>query len=147
MAVLTAVSVLFAAGCSHVDDIRLTSCEVKHVKLDGSRSVEGVLEIGVDNPVRGFDVSDFSGSLKYRGREIGRFSADDIAIASKSSQKYELPCRFTLDENVSVIEVMAIAVKGSLEGVTADIDMKVKRGLFSKTLHFKDLDIKKINGK
>lgn len=145
--VLAAALILSAPGCSRVKDIKVTSCSVKYVVPSGTRSVKGVLKIGVDNPAAGFNISDLSGTVKYYGREIGHFSADDIAIAPRSSQSYELPCALILDEKVSMLELMAIVAKASLEGVTADADVKVKRGKVGKTLHFRDLDINEMSKK
>lgn len=133
------------AGISKVKDIRVTSCGVESYSLKGLRSIDAVLAIGIDNPAMAFTVTDLNGILKLNGEDVAFYSADTVRVDKKSSKVYDVPCRATLSESVSLMQALQIARKGSLEGLTTDIEAKVKlKNGSGKTLKFKDLDLKEM---
>ena len=145
---LAAVSLLALTGCgglSKVKDIRVTSCGVESYSMKGLRSVNAVLAIGIDNPAMAFKVIRLDGILKYHGEEVAFYTADTLSVDQKSCKVYDLPCTATLSENVTLVQMLQIAGKGTLEGFTTDIDAKVKlRNGAGKTLRFKDLDLQEM---
>ena len=93
-----------------------------------------------------FTVTGLSGMVKYKGEDFATFTADTLEVDRKCIKVYDLPCTATLKEGISLIQMMQIAGKGSLEGFTTDIEAKVKlRNGVAKTLRFKDLDIQKLS--
>lgn len=60
----------------------------------------------------------------------------------KCSKVYDLPCTATLNDGVSLMKLMQIVKKGSLEGFTTDVTatVKLKSGA-GTTLKFKNIDL------
>ena len=144
-AALTLVSLDGCAGLSKIKDIRVTSCGVESYSLKGLRSVDAVLVIGIDNPAMAFKVTRLDGILKYQGEDVAFYTADTLSVDQKSCKVYDLPCTATLSEKVTLVQMLQIAGRGSLEGFTTDIEAKVKlRNGAGKTLKFKNLDLQEM---
>ena len=61
-------------------------------------------------------------------------------------QVYELPCTVVLADKVSLLDLLAIAAKRSLDGMTADVKLHVKlRNGAGTTLTFNGLDLSSFN--
>lgn len=139
MATLLAVS---GCGISKIRQIRVTSVGVKYVVPTSSRSVDGVLLLGIDNPSLSFTAQDVQGVVKSYGRELARFTAGELPVQARSVQVYELPCTAALSEKVSLLDLLAFASKRSMEGMTVDVKLRVSLGRGKgTTLTFNDIDL------
>jgi hypothetical protein len=61
---------------------------------------------------------------------------------------YELPCTVTLADGASLLDVLVIASKRSLNGLKVDVDIwggLKKNGVIRAPLKFRDLDISKFS--
>ena len=135
---------LSVSGCAvtKIREIRITSVGVKYIVPTSSRSLDAVLLLGIDNPSISFTAQDVSGVVKQYGREIGRFTAGQLPVQARSVQVYELPCTVALSEKVSLLDLLAIAARRSLEGMTVDVKLRVSlRGGKGTTLTFNGLDL------
>ena len=138
---------VFATGCRalrNVDKIAVTSVGIQSVNPTSSRSAEAVLLLEIDNPSLSFTASDINGTVKYKDKLMGSFTAGKLPVVGRTKQVYELPCTARLSENVSVLEVMRILAKNSYEGATADVDVHVNIGKLGKTLKFRNLDLNEL---
>lgn len=147
-ALLLLLPVLLFPGCSGIrklKDIKVNSVGVKYLTPVSQRSVEGVLLLEIDNPAIGLTMSDVDGTVRLNGREMGYFTAGELPLQERSVQVYELPCTATLADDVTLIEVLKLLSKRSLDGFTADVRLHatLKNGV-GKTLEFKDIDIQKL---
>jgi ABC-type amino acid transport substrate-binding protein len=139
VATLLAVS---GCGISKIRQIRVTSVGVKYVVPTSSRSVDGVLLLGLDNPSISFTAQDVQGVVKSYGRELARFTAGELPVQARSVQVYELPCTAALSEKVSLLDLLAFASKRSMEGMTVDVKLRVSLGRGKGTvLTFNDIDL------
>lgn len=141
---LVAAFLLCSCGLSKVKDISVTSVGVAYIVPTSARSVDAKLLIGINNPARSFAVEDVSGVIRYMDKPIAHFVSGPLELEGKAEQTYELPCTVVLDEGVSILEVLLIAAKGSLEGLKADVDIQgalKKNGVLRAPLSFRDLDI------
>ena len=139
VATLLAVS---GCGISKIRQIRITSVGVKYVVPTSSRSVDGVLLLGIDNPSITFTAQDVQGVVKSYGRELARFTAGELPVQARSVQVYELPCTAALSEKVSLLDLLAFASKRSMEGMTVDVKLRVSLGRGKgTTLTFNDIDL------
>ena len=143
--VLALVAGLLAvSGCAvtKIRDIRLTSVGVKYIVPTSSRSLDAVLLLGIDNPSISFTAQDVSGVVKQYGRELGKFTAGQLPVQAKSLQVYELPCTVALSEKVSLLDLLAIAAHRSMEGLTADVKLRVSlKGGKGTVLTFNGIDL------
>ena len=142
--VLVAALALCSCGMSKVKDIAITSVGVDYIVPTSTRSVDAKLMLGINNPARKFAVQDITGVIRYQGKELAHFITGGMELDGASEKVYALPCTVTLADGVSILEVLVIASKGSLTGLTADVDIQAalrKNGVLRAPYHFKDLDI------
>ena len=135
---------LAVSGCAvtKIREIRITSVGVKYIVPTSSRSLDAVLLLGLDNPSISFTAQDVSGVVKQYGRELGKFTAGQLPIQAKSVQVYELPCTVALSEKVSLLDLLAIAARRSMEGMTVDVKLRVSlKGGKGTILTFNGLDL------
>ena len=135
---------LAVSGCAvtKIRDIRLTNVGVKYIVPTSSRSLDAVLLLGIDNPSISFTAQDVSGVMKQYGRELGKFTAGQLPVQAKSVQVYELPCTVALSEKVSLLDLLAIAAHRSMEGLTADVKLRVSlKGGKGTVLTFNGIDL------
>ena len=139
LAVLVAVT-----GCdvAKLKDLSVTSVGVKYLVPTSSRSMDAVLLLGLDNPSISFTVQDVSGVVKHYDRELVRFTAGELPVQARSAQVYELPCTAVLSDKVSLLDLLAIAARRSMEGLTADVKLRVSlKGGKGTVLTFNDIDL------
>jgi len=141
------VIVMMVAGCGKAKEINLTSCSVESVSLNGLRSVDASLLLGVDNPSVQFTLEDIEGILYYKGKAYINYTADTLKVEAKSNKVYPLDCTATLAEGVYIPDLLKAVNEYELKDLTTDIKAKVKlRGGISKELTFRDLPIDDIMG-
>lgn len=131
-------------GCdiAKIKDLSVTSVGVKYLVPTSARSMDAVLLLGLDNPSISFTVQDVKGVVKYYDREMVHFTAGALPVQARSVQVYELPCTAVLDDQVSLLDMMALAAKRSLDGLTVDVKLRVSlRGGKGTELSFKDIDL------
>lgn len=137
-------SLMAVSGCAvtKMREIRLTNVGVKYIVPTSSRSLDAVLLLGIDNPSISFTAQDVSGVVKQYGRELGKFTAGQLPVQAKSVQVYELPCTVALSEKVSLLDLLAIAAHRSMEGMTADVKLRVSlKGGKGTVLTFNGIDL------
>jgi len=139
---LAAVAVFAACDVAKIKDLSVTSVGVKYLVPTSSRSMDAVLLLGLDNPSISFTVQDVSGVVKHYDREIAQFTAGELPVQAKSVQVYELPCTAVLSDKVSLLDLLAIAARRSMEGLTADVKLRVSlKGGKGTVLTFNDIDL------
>ena len=136
------------SGCSGIrkmKDVKITSVGVKYFVPTSMKSGEGILTLGIDTPAMDFTISDVEGVVRRGERPLGYLTAGELNLKARSSETYELPCTATLAEGVSVVEILTLASTKDLEGLAADINLRVtlQNGM-GKTLSFNDLDLKNL---
>jgi len=139
LAVLLAVS-----GCdiAKIKDLNVTSVGVKYLVPTSSRSMDAVLLLGLDNPSISFTVQDVSGVVKHYDRELVQFTTGELPVQARSVQVYELPCTAVLSDKVSLLDLLAIAARRSMEGMTVDMKLRVSlKGGKGTVLTFNGLDL------
>ena len=133
---------LWGCDVAKIKDLSVTSVGVKYLVPTSTRSMDAVLLLGLDNPSISFTVQDVSGVVKHYDREIARFTAGELPVQARSVQVYELPCTAVLSDNVSLLDLLAIAARRSMDGLTADVKLRVSlRGGKGTVLTFNGIDL------
>ena len=133
---------LWGCDIAKIKDLSVTSVGVKYLVPTSTRSMDAVLLLGLDNPSISFTVQDVSGVVKHYDREIARFTAGELPVQARSVQVYELPCTAVLSDNVSLLDLLAIAARRSMDGLTADVKLRVSlRGGKGTVLTFNGIDL------
>ena len=145
VAVTVAAAAFMAASCSvsKIKDIKLVSAGVKYVVPTSMRSMDAVLVLGIDNPAMTFNVSDVEGAIRVDEKPFATFTAGAMQIRGKTILAYELPCSVTLDPGVTLLDLLKLAGRGSLDGMRADINLNVasKNGVLQAPLKYKNIDL------
>ena len=144
LAMVMALTAMAVSGCgiAKIKDLSVTSVGVKYLVPTSSRSMDAVLLLGLDNPSIDFTVRDVQGVVKFYDREMVHFTAGELPVQARSAQVYELPCTALLADQVSLLDLLAIAAKRSLDGMTADVKLRVQlKSGAGTTLHFNNLDL------
>ena len=138
LAALLALSV----SCARYKDISVTSCEVSSLSPNGLRAVDAVLSVGVHNPTVAFTLSDISGTVREGESVIATFEGGPVSVERKSDQVYDLPCTLTLDESLSLFQVLNLIKKRDFSDFTVDVSgwVTLKNGL-RKKLEFNDVPV------
>lgn len=126
------------------DEFEITSYEFKSVSPHGFRSVDGVVNLGINNPVSAIKLWDITGVLKYKGQELADFKVDPVKLVKRSNQKYDLMWNAALSKQTSIFDLMKFTNGANLDDFTADVKFKVRSGLLSKKFNLKDLPLKRL---
>lgn len=133
-----------SCGVSKIKDISLSSVDIAYVVPTSARSLDAKLLLGIDNPSIDFAVQEVHGTIRYQEKPLAHFRTGGVELKGKTDQVYELPCTVTLDEGASLLDLLVIASRRSLEGLKADIDIQAalkKNGVLRAPWSFKDLDV------
>lgn len=145
IAAALAVTALMAAGCgiSKIKDIKLTGAGVKYIIPTSLRSFDAVLVLGIDNPAMTFKVSNVDGAIRVDDIPYATFQAGEITVEGRQSQEYVLPCSITLEPDITLIDLLKLAARRSLEGMKADVNLRVasKSGAINAPLKYKNIDL------
>ncbi len=133
-----------SCGVSKVKQISLSSVGIAYIVPTSLRSMDAKLLLGINNPAMSFAVQEVTGTIRYQEKPLAHFSTGSIELQGKSDQVYELPCTVTLAEGASLLDLLIIASKRSLDGLKADVDIQGalrKNGVLRAPVKFRDLDI------
>jgi hypothetical protein len=144
-AAAVAATCLMAGSCgvSQIKNIKLTSAGVKYIIPTSTRSFDAVLYLGIDNPAMTFNVNEVVGAIRVDDIPFATFSAGQMQVQGKQNLRYELPCTIDLDPGRSLLDVLKLALRSSLDGIKADISLQVatKNGTLKAPLVYRDLDL------
>jgi hypothetical protein len=137
------VILILAAGCNKFKEIELTSFEVESFSPKGMRAVDAVALVGVHNPTVGFTISELKCTVRDGENVIAYLEGEPVTVEKKSDQVYKLPCSVTLDESLSLFQILTLLKNMDFEGCVVDLSALVtlSNGL-KKTLEYKDIPVK-----
>ena len=141
---LGAALLLSACGVSKMKDITVTSVGVQYVVPTSARSMDTKLQVGIDNPAMAFVVQQITGTIRYQDKPLAHFVTGELELPAKSSQQYVLPCTVVLDDGASLLDILVVAAKRSMDGLKADVEIQAaltKNGVLRAPWTFKDLDL------
>ena len=139
---LVAALLAVSCGVSKVKDISLSSVGIAYVVPTSMRSMDAKLLLGINNPAMSFAVQEITGTIRYEEKPIAHFSTGSIELEGKTDKVYELPCTVALSEKVSLLDLLAIAAHRSMEGLTADVKLRVSlKGGKGTVLTFNGIDL------
>jgi hypothetical protein len=145
LAVAVALTCLMAGGCgvSKIKDIKLVSAGVKYIIPTSMRSFDAVLTLGVDNPAITLSVDEVNGLIRVDDVPFASFTTGPIMVEGKKILLYELPCTITLEPGISLLNVLKLSTRSSLEGIDADINLKVdtKNGKLKTPISYKKINL------
>ena len=132
-------------GCNKFSQIKLNDATLEKITPQGLRGVDLDLDIEVDNPAPRIKISDVEVVLMHSGKVLGKVTVDPITLQGKSVEHYDLKARMTLDQKVTVYDVLMLLDNAFIDKCTVDLTAKgTLRGGLSKTIRKKDVPLKKL---
>ena len=66
-----------------------------------------------------------------------------MRVEGKQFIRYELPCSIALEPGISLLDVLKLSTRRSLDGIKADVNLNVasKNGTLKAPLSYKNLDL------
>lgn len=147
LVILAGLSLTGCATLRNIRNITVTSCSVKYLVPTSLRSLQGVLCIGIDNPAMDFTVENVAGVIRDGAKPLAYLSGEDISVAGKQAAEYDVPCKIELAPEVSFLDLLTLAAKGTLQDLKLDVEMQARAGKIARTLQFKDIDIYELSRK
>lgn len=111
------------SGCRKYEQIRITSADVKSVGMNGLRSINVDLLIGVDNPAGKVVIKHAEGTVKHFGKVIGSVSLAPLEIMPRSQAEYPVKASVELAQGMNLMEVMQLASPKKLNECTLDVSV------------------------
>ncbi|MBR4774994.1 MAG: hypothetical protein IK008_02735 [Bacteroidales bacterium] len=142
--IVLAAVMLSSCGICKVKDISISSVGIAYIVPTSNRSMDGKLLLGINNPAMSFAIQDVIGTVRYKEKPIVYFRTDGLELQGKSNKIYELPCTVVLADGASLLDILIIASKRSLDGLKADVDIQAalkKNGILRAPYSFRDLDL------
>ncbi len=134
------------ASCVNPSKIRVLSKKIVSVSPVGLKSVKGVASVQVENGSAEFTVTDCNGTIYRNGKSLGTFTVDEVTIAAKCTETYQVTGYLTLASGTSILEVVALAGSFNISEFTVDISAKLKpKGAPSKTISFENVPVTELN--
>lgn len=142
--VFVALSLLLS-GCSKFTQIRPVSAEIESMMPSGLRSVVVNIRTEIDNPAPQVTLTDINGDLEYSGKILGRVAVDPFILKAKSTDVYSLRATVTLDQQASLMDVLALTRENAMDDCMANIYFKVTlKGGISKKMAFEKVPLKSL---
>lgn len=139
--VLLLALVCFACSCTKTyKDIKVTSFDIISITPKGLHAVDAVVDVGLDNPIMGFDVTAAKGVLKMDGRECLIVTAPEFSIEGHAQKVYRVSLQGTLSPGFNPLELLTIAK--DMDFSKFSLDAKAHVGLLGGI--GKDIDVKDI---
>lgn len=145
MLLVVAVILVCLTGCGNFKEIKVNSANVEKMSPYGLKGVDVGLAVEVDNPAVQIKFSDMQATLKHSGKVLGTVVVDPFTMNGRSVEIYHLDARMTLDEDVSLYEMLMLLDKTFVEDCMIDVTVKgkLKSGI-SKTIKKNDIPLKKL---
>lgn len=133
-------------GCSKsYKDIKLTSFEIISIMPRGLDAVDAVVDVGLDNPIMGFEVFNALGTIKINGQECLSVVADQLVVEGHSEKVYRVPLHGTLAPGFNPLGLLSLVKDMDMSQVTVDAKARVGlRGGIGKEIDMKDIKLDKL---
>ena len=133
---------LILTGCNKsYKDIKVTSFEVISITPKGLNQVDAVVDVGIYNPIIGFEVTGLFGTLKMDGESCVNISSDQLMVSGKTEKVYRIPLHGELVPGFNPLSLLKVAQTMDFSSFTADVEGKVSIKGVGKTIAMKDLKL------
>lgn len=142
-AVMT-VLLMSLTGCSKYRQISVTSGRIESINMNGFKSVDMIVRIGVDNPAGKLEIKSAEGILKHFGKIIGRVTPDPVVIKARSDEEHVVKMHVEIAEGLGLREILGLMDARRLEECTLDISVSGKVAGMAMKKKIVDIPLKKL---
>ena len=131
-------------GCRKYEQIRITACKIESVSMNGFKSLDLNLNVGMENPAGKIIIQSAEGTLKHFGKVIGKVTLAPLTINPRSSSCYPAKAHVELASGLSLKQILTLADPAKLEECTIDIDFAGKAAGVAIKKKIEDVPLKKL---
>lgn len=143
---LSFILLLLVSGCAKTyKDIKVTSFDLVSVTPQGLTRVDALIDVGIDNPIVGFEVFDANGLVKLDGEPCLSITADQLVVQGKTAKTYRIPLNGVIADGFNPFQLLTLFKNLDMSRVTVDLSARVNlRGGVGKVFEFKDMPLDKM---
>lgn len=142
--VVAAFAALFLCSCAdRYKDIKVTGVKLESIVPSSLRSVDAVLLVNVDNPLRTkVRVKKMMGYVYQNSNQIATLSSDDeVELAPKSVSSNRIKVRVVVDNALFFLEQFQNGFRPNYKEFTVDLTAMAGSGLFMFPVEKKNMPV------
>ena len=146
--ILLAACLLLTSCGKGVKDMALTSFRLVSVSPQGLSGVTMLVEVGVDNPTVGFEITDVNAVLKLDSVPALLLTADQLMVEGHAQKLYTIPLKGQIAEGFNPFQLLRLISDDSvMSRLTADVSARAAlRGGLGKNIEMKDIKLDSLTG-
>ena len=144
---LAAFAALLLPSCAdRYKDIRVTGVKLESLSPSSLRSVDAVLQVDVDNPLRSkVRVRKMMGAVYQNSKQIATLSSDDeVELAPKGISTHRVKVRVTVDNAMFFFEQFKSGARPNYKEFTVDLSAVAGSGLFQFPVEKKNMPVEEL---
>lgn len=130
-----------ASSCSDLGKMELRQYRIKEASAESFHAVHGVVELHIANYGREVTLTKITGELFHHDSPIGTLRVDDITIPGNSSNWVDANLHILIEDNVSLLSVLALAQSFNMDEYYVNISSTVKVGIAKVPLSKKNIPL------
>jgi len=145
--ILTAMLALVLSsvtGCRKYEQIRVTSGKIESLNMNGLRSVDLTLLVGIDNPAGKVTVKEAEGTLRHFGKIIGKVTLAPLVLMPRTHAEYTMEAQVELAAGLGFKDLMRLADPGKWDEYVVDLTFSGKASGVVVKKSIKDIPLKKL---
>ena len=138
------VTLTALTSCNNSKEVEFVGGKIESVSFSGMRSLDMGFALTIINPRGNIEIRQADGVLMHFGKVIGKLTLDPFEVEKKSQEEYHIKANFTLDKDVSALEIMKFLNVNKINECTADIYIKLRVGGIPVQKKYKDVPMKEL---
>lgn len=140
------LAAMFACSCGvrKYKDIKITSFAVESVTPSGLKSLDALVEVGIDNPAPAFNIMNLEAEIFRDSVHLAHFSAENVAVEGKCDRLYKIPVSGQIDPAVTLLNLMLLARDFKSEEYSVSVKAKAMIAGIGKELAFDDIPLERL---
>ena len=143
---MTLLALLLMAGCSKTyKDIKVTSFDIINIVPQGLTKVYAIVDVGIDNPVVGFEIFDASATVKMDDVPALTLNCDQLVVQGNAIKVYRIPLDGKLESGFNPLQLLTLMQDADFGRFKVDLCARVNlRGGVGKVVEYKDMPLEKL---
>ena len=136
---------LLLGGCGKgVKDIKVTGFRLVSITPQGMSGLTALVEIGLDNPIVGFELTDVCITVGLKGQPAVIFEADQLMVEGHCAKTYSLPLKGRIADTFNPFQLLKLfSNEESMDDLKASAKARVAlRGGIGKNIEMNDIPLK-----
>ena len=144
IALLLMLSMCVCGCADKVRQIKFTSFSLESVSPSGLKSINALVDLGIDNPAPSFNLRDIKGDLMKDTVNVAHFTAEDVAIAGKTAKVYRVPVKGSVGKGLTLLDLAYLARSTDMSQYTVNLYARAYLGGIGKDLAFEGIPLESL---